>query len=104
MVNRFGNETYTEMEWGGAIASMGRLVDIRNFPDVAADVLPGKRVAFLGRGFQGNPKALNPEIIGALAFWTKGPVELLIEHPGLREVLEIYNQSQAVVGLHAILI
>ena len=99
MINRFENETYTEKEWNGAIASMGRLVDIRNFPDVAADVLLGKRLAFLGRGYQGKPKVLNPEIIGALTFWTKGPVELLIEHPGLREVLELYNSNHAVIGL-----
>lgn len=93
-------ETYTESEWNGAIASMGRLVDIRNFPDVAADVLLGKRLAFFGRGYKGETKALNPEIIGALVFWTKGPVELLIENPGLRKVLELYNDNQAVVGIN----
>ena len=99
MTKGLKNETYTELEWNGAIASMGRLVDIRNFPDVAADVLLGKRLAFLGRGYRGKTKALNPKIIGALVFWTKGPVELLIEHPGLREVLELYNSNHAVVGL-----
>ncbi len=93
------HETYTDSEWNGAIASMGRLVDIRNFPDVAADVLLGKRKAFLGQGYKGETKALNPEIIGALVFWTKGPAELLIENPGLREVLELYNRNHAVVGL-----
>jgi hypothetical protein len=99
MTNNFGHETYTKEEWNGAIASMGRLVDIRNFPDVAADVLLGKRLAFLGRGFKGEAKALDPEIIGTIAFWTKGPVELLIEHPGLREVLELYNRNKAVVAI-----
>jgi hypothetical protein len=44
-------------------------------------------------------KALDPEIIGALAFWTKGPVEILIEHPGLREVLELYKKNETVVGI-----
>ena len=83
MTNNFGHETYAKEEWNGAIASMGRLVDIRNFPDVAADVLLGKRLAFLGRGYKHEAKALDPEIIGALAFWTKGPVELLVEHSGL---------------------
>ena len=56
MTNNFGHETYTKEEWNGAIASMGRLVDIRNFPDVAADVLLGKRLAFLGRGYKGEKK------------------------------------------------
>ncbi len=64
MIKVLENEKYTELEWNGAIASMGRLVDIRNFPDVAADVLLGKREAFLGRGYKGEIKALNPEIIG----------------------------------------
>jgi hypothetical protein len=99
MQNKYGFETYTKEEWNQAIASMGRLVDIRNFPDVAADVLLGKRLAFFGRGYQGETKALDPSIIGAVAFWTKGPVEILIEHPGLREVLELYKYNEAVVGL-----
>jgi len=99
MTNNFGHETYTKEEWNQAIASMGRLVDIRNFPDVAADALLGKRLAFLGRGYTGEAKALDPEIIGAIAFWTKGPVELLIEHTGLREVLELYNKNEAVVAI-----
>ncbi|MFC1601280.1 DUF1848 family protein [Candidatus Sumerlaeota bacterium] len=91
--------TYTEEEWDGAIASMGRLVDIRNFPDVAADVLMGRSHAFLGRGYQGPTKAIDPKTVGGLVFWTKGPVDLLINHPGLREVLETYNDNHAVVGL-----
>ena len=99
MKNKYGLETYTKKEWDRAIASMGRLVDIRNFPDVAADVLLGKRLAFLGLGNKGEKKALDPSIIGAVAFWTKGPVEILIEHPGLREVLELYKHNKAVVGL-----
>ena len=90
---------YTEAEWDGAIASMGRLVDIRNFPDAAAKVLLGQGEAFLGPGYKGPRKALNPEIIGALTFWTKGPVDLLIEHPGLRQVLELYNQNRSIIGL-----
>ncbi|MFC1788365.1 DUF1848 family protein [Thermodesulfobacteriota bacterium] len=96
---KINNEAYTESEWNGAIASMGRLVDIRNFPEVAADVLLGKREARLGQGYKGEIKTLNPEIIGALVFWTKGPAELLIENPGLREVLELYNSNHAVIGL-----
>jgi hypothetical protein len=53
----------------------------------------------LGRGYKGEAKALDPEIIGTIAFWTKGPVELLIEHTGLREVLELYNRNKAVVAI-----
>ena len=59
-------KTYTESEWNGAIASMGRLVDIRNFPDAAANVLFGNQKAFLGKGYRGVSKALNPDAIGAL--------------------------------------
>lgn len=91
--------TYSEKEWNGAIASLGRLVDIRNFPDVAADVLMGRTPAFLGRGTRLTIKALDPEIVGALVFWTKGPVELLVEHAGLREALETYDRNHAVIGL-----
>jgi len=92
-------ETYSELEWNNAIASLGRLVDIRNFPDVAADVLMGRILAFLGRGIRFHTKALDPKLIGALVFWTKGPVDLLVDHPGLREVLETYNKNHAVIGL-----
>lgn len=92
-------ETYSELEWNKAIASLGRLVDIRNFPDVAADVLMGRTPAFLGRGIRFQTKALDPKMIGALVFWTKGPVDLLVDHPGLREVLETYNKKHAVIGL-----
>lgn len=92
-------ETYSESEWNGAIASLGRLVDIRNFPDVAAEVLMGRTPAFLGRGTRLKMKALDPEAVGALVFWTKGPVDLLIEHTGLREVLETYHKNRAVIGL-----
>ena len=92
-------ETYSESEWNRAIASFGRLVDIRNFPDVAADALMGRIPAFMGRGVRLKPKALDPKIIGAVVFWTKGPVDLLVDHPGLREVLETYNENRAVIGL-----
>lgn len=78
---------------------MGRLVDIRNFPDVAADVLLGKRVAFLGRGYKNHAKALDPKLIGAVAFWTKGPVEILIDHPGLHDVLKFYHHNETVLGI-----
>ena len=40
---------------------MGRLVDMRNFPDVAADILFGKRLAYLGLGYKGERKALAPK-------------------------------------------
>ena len=92
-------EAYSESEWNGAIASLGRLVDVRNFPDVAADVLMGIKPAFLGRGVRIQTKALDPKTVGALVFWSKGPVDRLIEHSGLREVLETYNKNHAVVGL-----
>ena len=92
-------DTYSEKEWNGAIASLGRLVDIRNFPDAAADFLMGRIPVFLGRGIRLQTKALDPKTIGALVFWTKGPVDLLIEHGGLREVLETYNRNHAVIGL-----
>lgn len=92
-------KTYSEEEWSGAIASMGRLVDIRNFPDVAANVLMGRNPVLLGRGQRGTTKAINPKTVGGLVFWTKGPVDLLIDHSGLREVLETYNHYKAVVGL-----
>ena len=92
-------ETYSESEWNGAIASFGRLVDIRNFPDVVADVLMGRQPAFLGRGLGMQTKALDPKTVGALVFWTKGPVDLLIKHSGLREALETYDKNHAVVGL-----
>jgi hypothetical protein len=92
-------DTYSESEWNGAIASLGRLVDVRNFPDVAADVLMGRAPAFLGRGTRLQTKALNPGIVGALVLWTKGPVDLLIEHAGLREALETYHRNRAVIGL-----
>jgi len=92
-------KTYSDFEWRGAIASMGRLVDIRNFPDVAAKVLLGQQEAYLGTGFQGTIKALDPRIIGALVFWTKGPVDLLVDHPGLRQALELYKQNQTIIGL-----
>ena len=92
-------ETYSEFEWNGAIASLGRLVDIRNFPDVAADVLMGKIPVFLGPGVRLKAKALDPRIIGAVVFWTKGPVDLLIDHPGLKEALETYDRSGTVIGL-----
>jgi hypothetical protein len=90
---------YPESEWNGAIASLGRLVDIRNFPGVAADVLMGRTPAFLGRGTRLPTKALDPGTVGALVFWTKGPVDLLIEHEGLRKALETYDRNRAVVGL-----
>jgi hypothetical protein len=92
-------KTYSESEWNGAIASFGRLVDIRNFPDVAANALMGRIPVFLGRGVRIKTKALDPKTIGAVVFWTKGPVDLLINHPGLKEVLEEYNRNRAVVGL-----
>lgn len=92
-------ETYSDTEWHGAIASLGRLVDVRNFPDVAADVLMGRTPAFLGRGTRLQTKAIDPGIVGALVFWTKGPVDLLIEHAGLREALETYHRNRAVIGL-----
>lgn len=91
--------TYSEKEWNGAIASLGRLVDIRNFPDVAADVLLGRVPAFLGRGIRLQTKALDPKTVGAIVFWTKGPVNLLTEHDGLREALEAYDRNRAVIGL-----
>lgn len=90
---------YTEKEWKGAIASLGRLVDIRNFPQIAADILLGKRPVRLGFGIKKSPKALNPEIIGGLYLWTKGPVEILIDHPGMFEVLKTYNKLNSVIGL-----
>ena len=92
-------KSYTEAEWGGAIASMGRLVDIRNFPDAAVNVLLGNQEAFLGMGYKEETKALNPDFIGALVFWTKGPADLLVDHPGLRQVLEVYHQKRAIIGL-----
>lgn len=91
--------TYTLEEWGTAIASLGRLVDIRNFPDVAAEALLGERPVFLGRGYRGQTKALNPAIIGGLVIWTKGPVEILVEHDALRRALQLYQKHQAVIGL-----
>jgi len=92
-------DTYTEKEWDKAIASLGRLVDIRNFPDIAADILLGRQKAFLGRPARIKSKALNPDIIGAVVIWTKGPVENLVEHTGLREALERYNENKAIIGL-----
>lgn len=92
-------DTYSEFEWNGAIASLGRLVDIRNFPDIAADVLMGRAPAFLGRGVRLQTKAIDPGTVGALVFWTKGPADLLIEHAGLREALETYHRNRAVIGL-----
>lgn len=92
-------ESYSQNEWKGAILSLGRLVDIRNFPDVAADVLMGRQEAFLGRGLKVKTKAIDPNIIGAIVIWTKGPAELLVEHPGLREALETYNNKKTVIGL-----
>jgi Domain of unknown function (DUF1848) len=92
-------ETYSESEWDGAIASLGRLVDIRNFPDVAADALMGRIPAFLGRGLGLRAKALDPSMVGAVVFWTKGPIDLLVDHPGLKEVLETYDRNRAVIGI-----
>ena len=95
--------SYTAQEWAGAIASMGRLVDVRNFPDVAAEVLLGKRPAFLGRGSRLPAKALDPKVIGALVFWTKGPAAMLVQHPGLRKNISCYWYLKATALLFRLL-
>jgi len=81
---------YTHDEWQNAIASLGRLVDIRNCPDAAADILLGRTPAYLGFGSErrGLPKgkAIDPKVPGALVLWTKGPVRILKDHPGMRKV------------------
>jgi len=92
-------EYYTAEEWEGRIASLGRLVDVRNFPNVAADILSGDIPAYLGRGCGLPIKCLDPKHIGGLVIWTKGPVDLLINHKELRAALEIYRENQAVIGL-----
>ncbi|MBI5242293.1 MAG: DUF1848 family protein [Elusimicrobia bacterium] len=92
-------ERYSPDEWGGRVLSLGRLVDVRNFPDVAADALLGKTPAYLGRGCGLPAKRIDPCIVGAVVIWTKGPVDLLVSHPGLREALDVYKRNKAVVGL-----
>ena len=90
---------YTEKQWRGAIASIGRLVDVRNFPAAAAEMLLGKRPVSLGQPRSLPAQRLDPEVIGAVVFWTKGAPDFLVEQSGLREVLETYKRLKAVVGL-----
>jgi len=92
-------EFYTQEEWENRIASFGRTVDIRNFPDLAADVLLGEKEVFLGLGTKLKKKYLNPSIIPAIAFWTKGPVRLLGNNEKLIKVLELYREKEAVINL-----
>jgi len=92
-------ERYTAEEWKGRIASLGRRVDVRNFPDVAADILKGNIPAFLGLGCTLPRKCLNPKHIGGLVIWTKGPVDILIKNEKLFAALKIYQEYQAVIGL-----
>ncbi len=40
-------EFYTKSEWDNRILSIGRLVDIRNFPNLAGEVLLGEKPAYL---------------------------------------------------------
>lgn len=91
-------ETYTEKEWKGAIASVSRTRDIRNFPDAATKWLLGEVPVCKGLGYKGK-KYLDPKIVLALMLWTKGPVEMLFEHEGMWRVLETYDSNQAVIGL-----
>lgn len=91
-------DTYTEEEWGGAIASLGRLVDVRNFPDTAAKLLMGESPAYRGLGTKAK-KHLVPKMIPALVLWTKGPVEIFVEHVDMRQVLEMYDSHKAIIGI-----
>ena len=42
---------------------------------------------------------MSPLKIGSVVFWTKGPVDNLVDHPGLLQVLETYSKYQAVVEI-----
>ena len=92
-------DRYTEQEWDNRICSFGRLIDIRNFPTLAGEVLLGEKPAYLGRGSRIPVKHLDPTIIPAVVFWTKGPVEMFLKNKKLREAIECYKSNQAVVGL-----
>ena len=54
-------EYYTEKEWEARIASFGRVVDIRNFKDLAADILLGEREALLQRNNKPKKKCIAPK-------------------------------------------
>ncbi len=90
---------YSSTEWQYRIASFGRLVDIRNFPDIAGQVLLGQKPAYLGRGVHLPKKHIDPGIVPAVVFWTKGPVEMLVENKYLLQALQVYKDNKSVVGI-----
>lgn len=99
MRNKMKKAYYTASEWQSRIAGFGRLVDIRNFPDIAGKVLLGEHETYLGRGVHLPKKNLDPEMIPAVVFWTKGPVETLVKNKHLLRTLKVYRANKAVVGI-----
>jgi len=74
---------------------MSRVIDmVRCCPDEGAAVMLGKKPVYLGRGSRIPAKALDLDHVPAAVLWTKGPITNLVDHPGLRRMLEVYFDNQ----------